>query len=190
LFIDAGPPISASNHDMGPDTVAASVTKDDPWFDWMVRGRNGDSATHEARVRQRTLSFADRVLDATALGSGSTLIDVGAGDGLVAFRAIERVGPSLRVVLCDISADLLARAQSIARERGVHRQCSFVQCSAHDLAGIDEGCADALVTRSALAYVEDKPAAFKSFHRVLKAGGIVSMAEPIFRDDAIQTMAL
>lgn len=36
------------------------------------------------------LQYADRVLDKDGISPGMTLIDVGAGDGLVAFRAIER----------------------------------------------------------------------------------------------------
>lgn len=53
---------------------------------------------------------------------------------------------------------------------------SFVRVAAEDLSTI----ADAVVTtRSVLIYVDDKAAAFRAFHRVLKAGGRLSIFEPI-----------
>jgi SAM-dependent methyltransferase len=38
---------------------------------------------------------------------------------------------------------------------------------------------DAVVTRSVLIYVDDKPEAAREFHRVLRTGGRVSLFEPI-----------
>jgi SAM-dependent methyltransferase len=41
-----------------------------------------------------------------------------------------------------------------------------------------------------LTYVPDKRAAVSEFHRVLKPGGRVSIAEPIFQDQALENCAL
>jgi len=49
---------------------------------------------------------------------------------------------------------------------------------------------DVAATRAALAYVPDKSAALREFHRVLKAGGRISLAEPILQDDAFFARAL
>lgn len=49
---------------------------------------------------------------------------------------------------------------------------------------------DALTTRSVLAYVPDKSKALREFHRVLRPGGRISLAEPILQDDAFATRAL
>jgi len=49
---------------------------------------------------------------------------------------------------------------------------------------------DVVTTRAVLAYVSDKPAALGEFHRVLKPGGRISLAEPIFRDDALKAIGL
>ena len=118
------------------------------------------------------------------------LIDVGAGDGLITFGAFERAGASLKVVLADISAPLLKHAEEIAIERGLRNQCTFVQTSAERLDGVDNESADVLTTRAVLAYVADKAAAARQFHRVLKPGGRISIAEPIFRDEAVNLAAV
>jgi hypothetical protein len=65
-----------------------------------------------------------------------TLADIGAGDGLIAFRAIDRVGPSLRVLLTYISRPLLRHAEALATQREIRSQCSFQHCSAENLTSL------------------------------------------------------
>jgi ubiquinone/menaquinone biosynthesis C-methylase UbiE len=132
----------------------------------------------------------DRVLDGAKLSPGMVLVDVGAGDGLVAFGAFDRVGPALRVIFTEISAPLLERAKHCALERGLGERCVFLQTPAGQLDGIADASADVLTTRAVLAYVADKAAAFHQFHRVLKPGGRLSICEPIYQDDAMQLAAL
>ncbi len=127
------------------------------------------------------LEVRDRVLDGAALGSGDVLLDVGAGDGLVAFGALERLGEAGCVIFSDISQDLLDHSHMLAMEAGVVGRCRFVRSSADSLSGIEDGSVDAVTTRSVLIYVEDKLRAFAEFHRVLKPGGRLSIFEPINR---------
>ena len=112
------------------------------------------------------------------------------GEGLIAFRAIERVGASLRVVLTDISAAMLRHAEQLASERGVRQQCTFVECAADKLTGIPDASVDVVTTRAVLAYVADKEVALREFQRILKPGGRISLAEPIMQDDAFAACAL
>jgi ubiquinone/menaquinone biosynthesis C-methylase UbiE len=141
-------------------------------------------------VSSAVMQYADRVLDNAAISPGMTLVDVGAGEGLIAFRAIERAGPSLTAILTDVSAPMLRYAQAGALERGVGGQCAFIECSAERLVGIDDGAVDVVLTRASLAYVPDKAAALREFRRILKPGGRISLAEPILQDDAFYAMAL
>jgi ubiquinone/menaquinone biosynthesis C-methylase UbiE len=170
-----------------------STTTDPPtdiWSDWLLHHRHGGDAGHDRVVRSETARFADRVLGAAHLTAGMTLADIGAGDGLVAFAAIDRIGPSLRVILTDISAPLLRRARAIATERNIAGQCTFLQCPADHLKEIPDASVDVVTTRAALAYVPDRPAALREFHRILKPGGRISFAEPIFQDEALETLAV
>jgi ubiquinone/menaquinone biosynthesis C-methylase UbiE len=156
----------------------------------LLESRHGGDPQFERFVRQDVERFRQRVLDAARLTPGMTLVDVGAGEGLIAFGAITRIGPSLRVILTDISAPLLDHARQLAAQLGVRDQCRFVLGSAEKLEGLADASADVVATRASLAYVPDKAAAFREFHRVLKPGGRISLAEPIMQDEAFEACAL
>lgn len=173
------------------------MTRDDPvqpdsdiWSEWLLRGRHGGNAELDGRIRAETERIADRVIHGARLTSGMILADIGSGDGLVAFRAIDRIGRGLQAILTDISAPLLRHAEALARQRNVADQCRFHRCSADDLRAIGAASADAVTTRAVLAYVANKPAAFGEFFRILRPGGRLSIAEPIFWDEALAARAL
>jgi ubiquinone/menaquinone biosynthesis C-methylase UbiE len=170
--------------------VEKSNATADLWADWLLHARHGGDPAFARFVQRDVERIRQRVLDGAEPAPGMTLIDVGAGDGVVAFGAIARVGPSLRVVLTDISAPLLDHARETATALGVRGQCEFVQGSAEKLDWLPDAAADIVTTRASLAYVADKAAALREFHRVLKPGGRISLAEPIMQDDAFEACAL
>jgi ubiquinone/menaquinone biosynthesis C-methylase UbiE len=166
------------------------MARTDEWSDWLLHVRHADDPTYERIVRSVVERYADRVLDDACLSPGMTLVDIGTGDGLLAFRAIERIGAALRVMLTDISEPMLRHTEASAVQRGVSGQCRFIRCSAEALTGIDDSSADVVAARAAIAYVPDKAAAFREFVRVLKPGGRVAIAEPILQDEAFFVRAL
>jgi SAM-dependent methyltransferase len=150
----------------------------DRWAEWLLRRRFGGEAQTPVWAA-RLENVRDRVLDGARLESGEALLDVGAGDGLIAFGALER--GAREVVFADISDDLLAHARELAAKLGVADRCRFVHAAADDLAPIETGSVDVVTTRSVLIYVARKAEAFAEFHRVLRPGGRVSLFEPINR---------
>lgn len=167
-----------------------SIAKGDVWSDWLLRRRHADNPQFQQSVRAAVDRYVARVLEGAQLHAGQTIADVGTGDGFVAFRAIERIGPSLRVFLTDVSEPLLEHARAQAQERGVHEQCTFLHCAADHLTGLAGESVDRVVTRSVLAYVANKTAALREFYRVLKPAGRISIAEPVFQDDAFAARAM
>jgi arsenite methyltransferase len=162
----------------------------DEWFNWLLHERHGDDSDYAHVVRDAVARFVDRVLDGARLLPDMTLVDIGTGDGVVGLRAIERLGKNIRVIFTDISAPLLQHTEMLAKQRNVVEQCSFLRCSAENLAAIADASVDAVAARASVAYVADKAAAFREFHRVLKPGGRISIAEPIMQDEAFAARAL
>jgi arsenite methyltransferase len=152
----------------------------DQWHRWLLDVRHGGDA--QAREQMLTKSLhpvRDRVLDRAELRPDDTLLDVGCGDGLIAFGALERLGPAGHVIFSDVSADLLDHCRAAAAVSGQLDRCEFAGATADRLDGIADASVDVVTTRSVLIYVKEKAAAFSEFRRVLRPGGRISLFEPI-----------
>jgi arsenite methyltransferase len=150
----------------------------DLWADWLRTRRTGGDPEYERRMLEHLGTVRDRVLDNAGLASGETLLDVGCGNGLIAFGALERGADA---VFADVSHALLDDCRRLAVDAGIADRCRFVEAAATDLEGIEDESIDVATTRSVLIYVKDKERAFAEFHRVLHAGGRISLFEPINR---------
>ena len=139
----------------------------------------GDPAARDRLLTELLYPVRDTVLDKARLRPGDTVLDVGTGDGLIAFGALERLGPSGHVVFCDISQDLLDHCRAAAAAEGLLDRCRFLVASADSLDGIADASVDVVTTRSVLIYVKDKAAALRQFYRVLRPGGRISVFEPV-----------
>jgi arsenite methyltransferase len=132
-------------------------------------------------LKESLYPWRDEILDRARLKPGDTLLDVGTGDGLIAFGALDRLGSSGRVIFSDVSQDLLDHCRTAAAAESQLDRCSFVRASADSLSTIADASVDVVTTRSVLIYVKDKVVALQEFYRVLKPGGRVSLFEPINR---------
>jgi len=153
----------------------------DQWAEWLLQRRHGGDVAKRRAMLTRLATVRDRVLERADLKAGQTLLDVGTGDGLIGFGAVERVGPSGEVVFADVSADLVNVCRSLADELGVANQCRFLVAGAEELGSIADNSVDAVTTRAVLIYIRNKPGAFAEFLRVLRPGGRISIYEPINR---------
>lgn len=149
----------------------------DRWAEWLAKFRSGGDPEQRRRGFENLARWRDRVLDNARLSEGQTLLDVGCGEGLIGFGALERNAGI--VIFSDISQDLLDFCREAATELGLLDRCRFVPASADDLAPVESGSVDIVTTRSVLIYVEDKESAFREFARVLRPGGRISLFEPI-----------
>ena len=153
--------------------------RSDIWKTWLLERRfGGDEELLERTLTEFLHPVRDKILDNANLQENETLLDVGCGDGLVAFGALERFANS-QVIFSDISQDLLDHVVPLAQQMEVAERCDFVQASATDLGGIADNSVNVVTTRSVLIYVEDKAKAFGEFYRVLRRNGRISLFEPI-----------
>ena len=153
--------------------------KRDIWAEWLAVHRHGGDPEVRRQMLEGMAALRDKVLDRAWLAEGETLLDVGCGEGLIGFGALERGAG--HVVFSDISDDCLELCREAAASLGLSERCSFVNAGAEDLGRIDDASVDVVATRSVLIYVADKAGAFAEFFRVLRPGGRVSLFEPINR---------
>jgi arsenite methyltransferase len=151
----------------------------DIWAEWLAERRYGGDPDMQRRMRDELVPVRDKVLERSGLSRGDALLDVGCGEGMIGFGALERGAG--HVVFSDISDDLLDFCREAADALGVSDRSSFVKVGASDLAGIADESVDVVTTRSVLIYVPEKARAFGEFFRVLRPGGRFSSFEPINR---------
>ena len=152
----------------------------DIWSEWLLTRRFGGDATEVQRVLDYLGPIRDRVLRHAALSDGETLLDIGCGDGLIAFGALQST-ETARIIFSDISRPLLDHARELATQMNALTRCEFVRAGAEDLSPFADRSVDAVTTRSVLIYVNDKRGAFREFYRVLRPHGRLSIFEPINR---------
>ena len=156
-----------------PDTVQ------DRWAAWVLDRRFGGEPEQAERAMRHLGPVRDRVLEGAAVEEGDVVLDVGAGDGLIAFGALPLVGESGKVIFSDVSQELLDVSRGLARDLDALDRCQFVLARAEDLGPVAAASVDVVTTRSVVIYVEEKQRAFDTFHRVLRPSGRLSMFEPI-----------
>lgn len=163
------------------EEVAITKTQQDQWAAWLLKRRHGDDPAELQRALDYLAPIRDRVVAGAGLVNGDTVLDVGCGDGLIAFAAAELVGPSGAVIFSDVSNDLLQHCRELATDAGLVDHCRFVRAPASDLAPIADASVDAVTLRSVLIYEPDKVSSFAEFYRTLRPGGHLSLFEPINR---------
>jgi arsenite methyltransferase len=161
------------------DPPSKVTTEKDCWASWLERMRSVGDADLRRKGLEMHAAWRERILDNAQLREGETLLDVGCGEGLVAFGALARGAGE--VVFSDISDDSLEFCREAAASAGVLDRCRFVNAAADNLSAIEDESIDVVTTRSVLIYVADKDRAFREFARVLRHGGRISLLEPINR---------
>ena len=102
----------------------------------MLRRQHGGDEVKHTSESGFLNSVRDLVLDKAGISEGEVLLDVGTGDGLIAFGALDRLGENGRVIFSDLSQDLLNHCRMLAAEAEVLDRCRFVRASVDDLESV------------------------------------------------------
>lgn len=105
------------------------------------------------------------------IAPGLRVIDYGCGPGFLAIELAKRVGPSGRVVGCDLNEEFLLRARARAESEGVAERVDWH----HIVDGripAEDASVDRVICKNVLEYVPDLHATLLEFRRVLKPGGL------------------
>jgi arsenite methyltransferase len=106
---------------------------------------------------------------------GETVLDLGSGAGIDVFLAAKKVGEGGRVIGVDMTEDMVARGQQLAREHGFGN-VEFRQGDIEHLP-VDSATVDVIISNCVINLTPDKLASFKEIHRVLKPGGRILIAD-------------
>lgn len=108
-------------------------------------------------------------IEAAALSTGETVVDLGSGPGLDAFMAAVHVGPSGHVIGVDMTPEMVARARAHAARIGA----SNVEFRLGEIEHLPvaDSSADVVVSNCVINLLPDKRPAFAEACRVLRPGG-------------------
>lgn len=137
-------------------------------FDFMAR-HVGMTVIHPGG-----LNATRRLAESCHLGPETRVIDIACGKGTSAVNLVERYG--CEVVGIDISDDLIAQANTLAKNRGMTQKATFRVGDALELPFPDNEF-DVAVSQAMLVLVSDKRRAIQEALRVVKPDGYLGWLE-------------
>lgn len=153
------------------------------WTQWLSQTR---FASLSEEQREQTLNWlqvvGDIIINNARIKQGETVIDIGTGTGLLAFKALEALNGTGCVIFSDKFKDCLDSCQEFINSANIQGNYRMLQSPADKIDLPDESV-DKAVMRSVLVHIVDKQSAISEICRVLKKGGRFSFFEPIIRSN-------
>ena len=117
--------------------------------------------------------WADRLVAHAGVRRGDVVVDIASGTGAVARAAARAAGPDGQVIATDISARMLAYADTSPRPGAAGVE--ILVGSALDL-DLPDASADVVLCQQGLQFMDDPVAVLRECCRVLRPGGVVAVA--------------
>jgi SAM-dependent methyltransferase len=129
---------------------------------------------HRVRLFDAFRSASQWVVDAVAPQPGDTILELAAGPGETGFLALDKAGPTGRLISTDLAPTMVQAARRGAEARGLTNvDCRVMDAQSLDL---DAASVDAVISRLGLMLVPDPRAVLREVRRVLRPGGRVAYA--------------
>lgn len=103
-----------------------------------------------------------------------TVLEIGPGPGYFSIPVAQHLHRG-KLVLADIQPEMLEYAQKRAKRRGLSN-LEYYQCTGKSF-DLTENCFDRIFMVTVIGEVENKHSYLNEMHRMLKKGGIISIAE-------------
>jgi SAM-dependent methyltransferase len=117
----------------------------------------------------------------TDLRPGEVVLDLGSGGGLDVLLSAKRVAPGGRAYGVDMTDQMVAVAEGNRRKAGV-ANATFLKGTIEHVPLADETI-DVVISNCVVNLAEDKGAVLREAHRLLRAGGRLSIADMVAVED-------
>ena len=153
------------------------------WTQWLLETR---FAFLTPEMKQQTLNWLqlvrDNVLLRANIKEGETVLDIGTGTGLLAFKALEQLNGTGLMIFSDKFKDCLDSCEEFLKKQGITTGYKLLNSPAEKL-DLPDNSVDKAMCRSVLVHIVDKQPAINEIYRVLKKGGRFCCFEPIIRSN-------
>ena len=129
---------------------------------------------HASTIRTMFGPVTQALIEDMRLIEGDKVLDVAGGAGEPSLTIAEIVGPTGSVTCTDVTAEMVAAAQSEAQQRGA-TNVAFRQCAADSLP-FESQSFDAVVCRLGAMFFPDPVAALRQMLRVTKHESVIALA--------------
>ena len=153
------------------------------WTQWLKKNRFAGQTPEMIEQTTKWLeAVRDVILVYAEIQPHETVLDIGTGTGLLAFKALEMQDCQGNVIFSDLFQDCLDDCKQILDQMGIQQGYQLLKCPVEHIA-LPESSVHKAVMRSVLVHVVNKQPAISEIYRVLKPGGKFCAFEPVIRSN-------
>lgn len=149
------------------------------WTQWLLETR---FSFLTPQMKAQTLNWLQLVRDNVLLRANvqqnQTIIDIGTGTGLLAFKVLEELKGTGKIIFSDKFKDCLDSCEEFLKNEGITTGYEMLQCPAEKIS-LPDNSVDTALMRSVLVHIVNKQAPIDEIYRILKKGGHFCCFEPI-----------
>ena len=153
------------------------------WTQWLKQNRFAGQTPEMIEQTTKWLeAVRDVILVYAEIMPHETVIDIGCGTGLLAFKALEMQNCKGKVIFSDKFQDCLDDCKALLEKIGVFEGYEMLLSPCEHIA-LPESSVHKALMRSVLVHIVNKQPAISEIYRILKPGGKFCAFEPIIRSN-------